>query len=643
MRNWSVALALSVVLVSPTCAQQRNTSPEDAAKANADASEKNAAPANGASVAPAARNLFALPAAPQPAPFPAVAASKDETPVGRLVPRYETAVGYSYVNFAPGDPFDSFNSQGATGSFTYNASKWLGLTGEIGSYHFNRNFSGTPTGGYYTTYLFGPRLNLRRFDYFVPFAEFLFGGANAGQELVGGGGGQNMIGGSSSQNAFAIATGGGVDVVLMKNLAWRFAQIDYLMTSFSGAAVGATSRQNNLRLGTALVLRWGFPKAPPPPVNHPPIAACSANPVSVYAGSGDTVAVQVNASDPDNDPLTYSYTATAGTLEGTGPDARWSTAGLGVGTYTVTAKVDDGKGGTASCAADLKVEEKPNHPPVISCAPDRSPILPGEHATIISTASDPDNDPLTYSYTATGGQVAGNGAQAQFDATGLQPGKYTVNCKVSDGRGGNAEASTTVEVKEPPQIKQLEVRLALHSVYFPTAQPTVAKPNGGLLASQTVTLDSLATDFKQYLTYRPEAHLILEGHADVRGAKEYNIKLSERRVERTKSYLVEHGVAADHIETKAFGFGQNMTDAQVKSLIEQDDQLAPEEKQKILKNLLTVRLANNRRVDVTLSTTGEQSVRRFPFSAKDALTLLSRGGGAKAAPKTAAPKKPGKP
>ena len=643
MRNWSVALALSVVLVSPTCAQQRNTSPEDAAKATADASEKNAAPANGASVAPAARNLFALPAAPQPAPFPAAAASKDETPVGRLVPRYETAVGYSYVNFAPGDPFDSFNSQGATGSFTYNASKWLGLTGEIGSYHFNRNFSGTPTGGYYTTYLFGPRLNLRRFDYFVPFAEFLFGGANAGQELVGGGGGQNMIGGSSSQNAFAIATGGGVDVVLMKNLAWRFAQIDYLMTSFSGAAVGATSRQNNLRLGTALVLRWGFPKAPPPPVNHPPIAACSANPVSVYAGSGDTVAVQVNASDPDNDPLTYSYTATAGTLEGTGPDARWSTAGLGVGTYTVTAKVDDGKGGTASCAADLKVEEKPNHPPVISCAPDRSPVLPGEHATIISTASDPDNDPLTYSYTATGGQVAGNGAQAQFDATGLQPGKYTVNCKVSDGRGGNAEASTTVEVKEPPQIKQLEVRLALHSVYFPTAQPTVAKPNGGLLASQTVTLDSLATDFKQYLTYRPEAHLILEGHADVRGAKEYNIKLSERRVERTKSYLVEHGVAADHIETKAFGFGQNMTDAQVKSLIEQDDQLAPEEKQKILKNLLTVRLANNRRVDVTLSTTGEQSVRRFPFSAKDALTLLSRGGGAKAAPKTAAPKKPAKP
>jgi hypothetical protein len=50
-----------------------------------------------------------------------------------------------------------------------------------------------------------------------------------------------------------------------------------------------------------------------------------------------------------------------------------------------------------------------------------------------------------------------------------------------------------------------------------------------------------------------------------------------------------------------------------------------------------VRLANNRRVDVVLSTTGEQSVRKFPFNAKDALTLLSRSGGgtgAKKAPGT---------
>ncbi len=158
-----------------------------------------------------------------------------------------------------------------------------------------------------------------------------------------------------------------------------------------------------------------------------------------------------------------------------------------------------------------------------------------------------------------------------------------------------------------------------------------------MLASQQVTLDELASNYKQYLTFKPDARLILEGHADVRGAKDYNVKLSERRVERTKSYLVEKGVPAEHLETRAFGFEKNLTSEEVQKLIEAETDMSPAEKQKILKNLLTVRLANNRRVDVTLSTTGEQSVRRFPFSAKDALTLLSRSGGETPKKKTAAP------
>jgi outer membrane protein OmpA-like peptidoglycan-associated protein len=633
MRNWSAALALSALVALPLCAQQKSSGADESVKATADKAEKSgAAAANGASVAPVARNVFALPATPRPTPFPAATAANDETPVGRLVPKYEVAGGYSYVNFDPGQPFDSFNSHGGTGSFAYNANRWLGLTGELGAYNFGRNTNGNPTSGLFTSYLFGPRLNLRRFDYFVPFAEVLFGGARGGVPLIG-----------EKQGTFALAAGGGVDVVLIKNLAWRFAQIDYFMTNFSGTFLGANSRQNNLRLGTGVVYRWGFPKAAPPPVNHPPIAACSASPVSVYAGSGDSVAVHVNASDPDNDPLTYSYTATGGTVEGTGPDARWSTAGLGVGTYTATVKVGDGKGGTASCAADIKVEERPNHPPVISCAPDHSPILPGEHVAIISTASDPDNDPLTYSYTATGGQITGSGAQVEFDGTGLQPGSYTVKCMVSDGRGGNADASTTIEVKEPPQIKQLEVKLALHSIYFPTALPTVAKPDGGLLPSQQKTLTTLASDFKQYRTYKPEAHLILEGHADPRGSEKYNKTLSERRVDRTKRFLVEQGIPAESIETKAFGHQQNLGAEQVKQLIEQDTELSPADRQKILKNLPTVVLANNRRVDVTLSTTGEQSVRRFPFNAEDALTLISRSGGETKKSAKPAPKKITKP
>src|SRR5260221_8787749 len=95
------------------------------------------------------------------------------------------------------------------------------------------------------TYLFATRLNWRRFDHFVPFGEVLFGAAHGSSQGTG----------DASQGAFAMAIGGGVDVVLTKYLAWRFVQADYLMTNFSGTLPGPSGRQNNFRVGTGLVLR----------------------------------------------------------------------------------------------------------------------------------------------------------------------------------------------------------------------------------------------------------------------------------------------------------------------------------------------------------------------------------------------------
>jgi hypothetical protein len=50
-------------------------------------------------------------------------------------------------------------------------------------------------------------------------------------------------------------------------------------------------------------------------------------------------------------------------------------------------------------------------------------------------------------------------------------------------------------------------------------------------------------------------------------------------------------------------------------------------------------LANNRRVDVTLSTTGQQSTRLYPFNAKDFLALISLKGGEKKPPVQKKPKR----
>ncbi len=64
--------------------------------------------------------------------------------------------------------------------------------------------------------------------------------------------------GTASQSSFAIAAGGGVDVALTRNLVWRFAEIDYLMTNFTGSSLGGNGRQDNLRLGTGIVSALWF-------------------------------------------------------------------------------------------------------------------------------------------------------------------------------------------------------------------------------------------------------------------------------------------------------------------------------------------------------------------------------------------------
>lgn len=525
MRRLCLTVGISAMLALPVWAQQGDST-RDAAKTAADATAANTAESTNA-VPAASRSSFAIPDVPRATPFPgpAASASSDEGGPGKLVPKFELAAMYSYINFNPGGGFNDFGSNGGTGSFTYNANKWLGLTAEAGAYGFSRSVpgGGKPEGGF-QTFLFGPRLNLRR-NYFVPFLEFLIGDFRADGQVTGG----------PRQSSFALAAGGGVDVVFTKHIAWRFAQIDYLMTNANGINLNPSGRQDNIRLGTGLVIRWGFPPPPPPPPSGPPTASCSANPASVYQGSNDPSAIHVTASSPASLPLNYNYTATGGTVEGTGPDARWNSSGLAVGTYTVTAKVDDGKGGTTSCTADIQVQEKPHHPPTISCSANPSSIAPGEKSTITSTASSPDNLDLTYSYSATGGQVTGNGPTATYDSTGLQPGSYKVNCSVTDSRGDKADGQATVDVQQPP----------------PPPQATKVGECGYTKAG-VARFDNLCKrvgdDVALRLKNDPTAKVVIIGYADPKEPKA--AKLAQSRADLAKAYLGEKGIDASRSTTR---------------------------------------------------------------------------------------------
>jgi len=90
---------------------------------------------------------------------------------------------------------------------------------------------------------------------------------------------------------------------------------------------------------------------------EPPTVGCSANPSTVNPGDSSTITA--SGVSPQNRPLTYSYSASAGSISGTTGTATLSTTGAAPGTITVTCNVVDDKGQTASQTTTVTVVAPP--------------------------------------------------------------------------------------------------------------------------------------------------------------------------------------------------------------------------------------------------------------------------------------------
>jgi peptidoglycan-associated lipoprotein len=63
------------------------------------------------------------------------------------------------------------------------------------------------------------------------------------------------------------------------------------------------------------------------------------------------------------------------------------------------------------------------------------------------------------------------------------------------------------------------------------------------------TLDKQAAWLKRYGQWK----VVIEGHADERGTREYNLALGERRANSVKAYLVNQGIPANRVTTISYG------------------------------------------------------------------------------------------
>jgi len=93
---------------------------------------------------------------------------------------------------------------------------------------------------------------------------------------------------------------------------------------------------------------------------EPPTISCSASPSTIKPG--ETSTITSIAMSPQNRPLTLSYSAPAGALNGSGTTAVFSSTGAPTGTTPITCNVSDDKGQTATASTSVTIVAPPPPP-----------------------------------------------------------------------------------------------------------------------------------------------------------------------------------------------------------------------------------------------------------------------------------------
>ncbi|MGC2721528.1 MAG: OmpA family protein, partial [Candidatus Acidiferrales bacterium] len=287
-----------------------------------------------------------------------------------------------------------------------------------------------------------------------------------------------------------------------------------------------------------------WPEHPLPPDNV--TASCAADKSSVMEGSNEAVVITATGTDANGRPLTYSWTANGGKVSGVGPYVRWDSGGASAGNYTITTRVDNGAGTSASCSANVSVQPKPAPPaPTMRCAADPSTVVAGERANVTATVNDPSGLPLTYSWQANGGQVLGTGATVQLDTSGLAPGSYTVTGRAENAAHAACDCAANVTVTAP------------------APPPTASKVDSCAFKPGSSRADNVCQraldDVAVRLQSDPKAKVVVVGYADPKEA--HADKLATARADSCKKYLDEKkGVDASRVEVRSAAGQAGATD-----------------------------------------------------------------------------------
>lgn len=109
---------------------------------------------------------------------------------------------------------------------------------------------------------------------------------------------------------------------------------------------------------------------------------------------------------------------------------------------------------------------------------------------------------------------------------------------IDDGSGGSGAGTGVV----PGSQQDFLNNVSSDRIFFGFDQYNVDAEDQATLASQA-----------QWLQRNPAVRVLLEGHADERGTRDYNLALGERRANAAKNYLASLGVDPSRIEVISYG------------------------------------------------------------------------------------------
>ena len=286
-------------------------------------------------------------------------------------------------------------------------------------------------------------------------------------------------------------------------------------------------------------------------------------------------------------------------------------------TYVLTAK---GPGGEATQSVTVHVDATPTATLALSQPEVRyhkigDKVVEQDSATLNWSASNSNSAKLEpFDSTTISGSRTVTADPGQMSTGPINENRtYTLIATNACGKTTKTATLHVVGSIDPPPSA------TLLSVFYPTAYPTQHHPKVGLVADEKMTLDNIATQFKNFGIYEHNASLVVVGYADIRASRKYNNLLSERRAALIRDYLVSKGIPADEIKIRAEGKDKQIDQRTVEVL------LADVKSAKWMsKSKNTTWLAYNRRADLVLEPTGQQSVKIYPADAPDARIVWQR-------------------